>query len=109
TGQPDQSELLQQQALKIREAKLGPADPKVAESLAGLALLHAGQDQPTQAAKEYQGARQIVRKLVAQVLPLFSPKEQLDFLEHKDRKDFHDAMTLGWQSHDQQAIAAQSA
>ncbi|HZZ73488.1 MAG TPA: CHAT domain-containing tetratricopeptide repeat protein [Pirellulales bacterium] len=98
-----------QRALQIREAKFGPDHPEVAREIHNLAGLHALLGKTAPAASEFDRSRHLVRKHVAQVLPLLSAHEQLEFLDHNDRVDLHMALSFGVLHRDDPQIAALSA
>ena len=94
-GQYAKAEPLLQRALKTREAKLGPDHPDVVESLNNLAIFHITTEHWSEAVAEMQRERRIVRRHVANTLPTLSEREQLIFLQAKDRKHLHMALSLG--------------
>ena len=54
--------------------------------------LHAASQQFTAARDDFDRSRHVVRRVVAAVLPMLSEREQIDFLDNKDREDFHAAL-----------------
>ncbi len=108
-GQYPKAEPLYQRSLNIREAKLGPDHPLVADSLNNLAWLHQSLGQFDDAAREFDLMRRIVRRHVAEVLPVLTEREQLTFIQHNDETYFHCALSFGRLHREQQALAAESA
>lgn len=109
TGQFAKAEPLYQRGLKIREDKLGPDHPDVAAGHNNLAWLYQSQGQSDKAASECDRMRRIVRRHVAELLPVLSEGEQLAFIERSDEARFHGALSLGRLLQDDAALAEQSA
>ncbi len=94
-GQYAKAEPLYLRSLKINEAKLGSDHPEVALSLDNLAWLYHAMGSLDQAAVACDRSRRVVRKHVAEVLPVLNEKEQLTFLERIDEGRYHRALTFG--------------
>ena len=98
-----------QRSLAILQAGLGSNHPDLVGSLTGLAWIHGSRDRWDEAAAEFDKARRIVRRHVAQVLPSLSEKEQLAFLENRDRANFYIALSLSQTKTNAAAFAARTA
>jgi tetratricopeptide (TPR) repeat protein len=90
-----QAEPLCQRSLQIRESQLGKDHPNVAESLMTFAELFEATGQPGPAADMADRARRLARRHALRVLPALSEPEQGDFLRHKDKASWHEALSLG--------------
>jgi tetratricopeptide (TPR) repeat protein len=108
-GRSEQAESLFRRSLAIREAKLGKDHPDMAASLNNLAALYAVQDKPNAAADHFDQNRRIIRRHSGLTLPLLSEREQLDFLQHKDRAGLHGALSLAYRHAADAGLAARSA
>ncbi len=75
--------------------KLDSQRPELAKTLQNLGLLHAAVGNVTAAAEELDFSRHIVRKHAAQILPLLSDREQLNYLKN-DANDLGLALSLPW-------------
>ncbi len=109
-GQYAKAEPLYMSNLKTIEENFGREHPDVAKfGLHNLAVLHAAQSRFDLAADEFDRARRIARKQIAQVLPALSEREQLEYLEQNDRHDLHVALSLGALAKIDSSIAERSA
>lgn len=108
-GQAAQAEPLYLRSLKIKQAALGPDHPDVATAHNNLAWNYEKLGQTDKAAGECDRMRRIVRRHVAEVLPVLGEREQLAFIERRDESQFHCALSFGRRHHDQPALAEQSA
>lgn len=108
-GDLAQAEPHLQRSLTIFTGALGPDHPRVEMCWNNLAQLHASFDRLDAAGDEADQARRVVRKHVSRVLPMLSEEEQLTFLNNRERSHFQFALTLGWKTADNAALAARSA
>lgn len=98
-----------QEAVAIFRSAYPPSHPSIAAILAAQSALQARLNQLPDAVKTEDEGRRIVRAHVARTLPGLSDKEQLQFLEHKDRQNLHRALNMGVLSGADPALAATTA
>jgi CHAT domain-containing protein/Flp pilus assembly protein TadD len=87
----------------------GEEHPEVATLLVNLAALHAASGRWEVAAGEMDRARRCLRLHVSRVLSSQSETEQLAFLQNKDQRWLHAALTLGVSKNGDAEIAERSA
>jgi CHAT domain-containing protein len=109
TGQSAKAEPLCQRSLKICEDKLGKDHAHLAKSLCLLALIDADLQRWPEASVATNRSRRIIRRHVSRTLSALSEREQLSFLETKDKLQYHVAQSLGLARRTDPEVAALSA
>ena len=108
-GRYAEAEPLYRRCLTIREAKLGPDHPDVAQSLNNLAILQVEQGQWTEAVNAFDRARRTSLRHIVHVLPALSERDHLTFLQATEVSGFHGALSLAVAHLDDPATAERSA
>ncbi|HZZ71309.1 MAG TPA: CHAT domain-containing tetratricopeptide repeat protein, partial [Pirellulales bacterium] len=98
-----------QRALNILSAHLGPDHPDLVNSLAGQAWIHLAAQEWEPAVADFDRIRRLARHYITQVLPALNEREQLTFLETRDRISFHTCLGLSQLKPDDTKLAAQTA
>ena len=96
TGQYSKAEPLYQRTLQITQARLGADHLNVARAFHNVGWTSASMGQWSKAVDHFQKARLGAANYLAEVLPIMSENEQLNWLDENYQQGFHRALSVAW-------------